>query len=200
RDRLLDLLEDDRLRQQVALARIAGTAVEGAEVAVRVTDVGVVEVAVDDERDPVRIGLAVANLVRGAPNGHKVAGLEERERFVVREPFSLERLVEDLRDAHVTPPYRCLAPVRGRAGGNARGFAALRDTRARVSYPCLAPVRGSCDHGLSDEPQLRDLLELARLVGQLEERHQPCPFPRAEAVAQLLEVPCEEAGRIAIPF
>src|SRR5207244_2486334 len=118
----------------------------------------------------------------------------------LREPFSLERLVEDLRDAHVTPPYRCLAPVRSRAGDNARGFAALRDTRARVSYPCLAPVRGSCDHGLSDEPQLRDLLELARLVGQLEERHQPCPFPRAEAVAQLLEVPCEEAGRIAIPF
>jgi hypothetical protein len=33
---LLDLLEDDRLRQQVALALVAGAAVEGAEVAVGV--------------------------------------------------------------------------------------------------------------------------------------------------------------------
>src|SRR2546430_208203 len=51
------------------------------------------------------------------------------------------------------------------------GVAALCDTRARVSYPCLAPVRGSCDHGLSDEPQFRHLVELAGFVRELEERH-----------------------------
>src|SRR5712691_8287480 len=56
RERLLDLLEDDRLRKQVALARVERQAVEGAEVAVRVADVRVVEVAVDDERDARRVG------------------------------------------------------------------------------------------------------------------------------------------------
>ena len=52
RERLLDLLEDHGLRQQVALALVAGPAVEGAEVAVGDADVRVVEVPVDDERDP----------------------------------------------------------------------------------------------------------------------------------------------------
>src|SRR5436309_5025 len=41
-DRLFDLLEDDGLRQQVALARVSGTAVKGAEVAVGVADVRIV--------------------------------------------------------------------------------------------------------------------------------------------------------------
>ena len=54
RQRLLDLLEDHRPRQDVALAAIARAAVEGAEVAVGDADVGVVDVAVDDERDLVR--------------------------------------------------------------------------------------------------------------------------------------------------
>src|SRR5207247_9639107 len=38
RKRLLDLLEDHRLRQEVALAPVARAAVEGAEVAIRVAD------------------------------------------------------------------------------------------------------------------------------------------------------------------
>src|SRR4051794_3346613 len=62
-ERLLDFLEDDRLRQQVALARVAGPAVEGAEVAVRVADVRVVEVAIDDERHAPSVDLAVAKLI-----------------------------------------------------------------------------------------------------------------------------------------
>src|SRR5205823_12683329 len=66
RERLLDLLEDNRLREEISLARVAWTAVERAEVAVRVADVRVVEVAVDDERDPRRVGSSVAELVRGA--------------------------------------------------------------------------------------------------------------------------------------
>ena len=70
---LLDLLEDDRLRQQVALACVAGAAVEGAEVAVGVADVRVVEVAVDDERDAVGVRVAVPDLVRSAPDGDEVA-------------------------------------------------------------------------------------------------------------------------------
>ena len=51
RERLLDLLVDHRLRQEVALAHVAGPAVERAEVAVGDADVRVVEVPVDDERD-----------------------------------------------------------------------------------------------------------------------------------------------------
>jgi hypothetical protein len=98
RDRLLDLLEDDRLRQEVALACVAGTAVERAELAVRVTDVGVVEVAVDDERDPRRVGLAVTELVRRPADGHEVARLEQRQRLAVRDPLAVERLLQDLRD------------------------------------------------------------------------------------------------------
>jgi len=73
RECLLDLLEDDRLRQEVALTCVAGAAVEGTEVAVRVTDVRVVEVAVDDEGDAIGIRLAVPDLIRGAPNGNEIA-------------------------------------------------------------------------------------------------------------------------------
>ena len=73
RERLLDLLEDDRLRQQVALTRVAGAAVEGAEVAVGDADVRVVDVAVDDEGDLVRVELAVAQLVGDPPDRDEVA-------------------------------------------------------------------------------------------------------------------------------
>jgi hypothetical protein len=97
-DRLLDLLEDDRLRQEVALACVAGAAVERAELAVRVTDVGVVEVAVDDERDPRRVGLAVAELVRRPADGDEVARLEQSQRLAVRDPLAVECLLQDLRD------------------------------------------------------------------------------------------------------
>ena len=56
RERLLDLLEDDRLREQVALGAVARAAVEGAEVAVGDADVRVVDVPVDDERDSPGVG------------------------------------------------------------------------------------------------------------------------------------------------
>ena len=55
REGLLDLLVDDGLREEVALAHVARSAVERAEVAVGDTDVRVVEVPIDDERHPRRI-------------------------------------------------------------------------------------------------------------------------------------------------
>src|SRR5438132_9560111 len=94
RDRLLDLLEDDRLREEVALARVAGTAVERAEVAVGVADVRVVEVAVDDEGDAGWVGLPVAELVRRAAHGDEVARLEQGNGVRVRDALAVERLVE----------------------------------------------------------------------------------------------------------
>src|SRR5205823_10829036 len=106
RERLLDLLEDDRLREEVALARVAGTAVERAELAVGVTDVRVIEVPVDDERDPRRIGLAVAKLVRDAADRHQVTRAQRHERLVVRDAFAVECLLEDRRNAHATTASR----------------------------------------------------------------------------------------------
>ena len=78
RERLLDLLVDDRLREQVALGAVAGPAVEGAEVAVGDADVRVVDVAVDDERDPAGVRTARAELVRGLADRDEVLRLEER--------------------------------------------------------------------------------------------------------------------------
>src|SRR5437773_11817568 len=98
RDRLLDLLEDDRLRQEIPLARVSGAAVEGAEVAVRVADVRVVQVAVDDERDPRGIGPAVAELVRDPADGDEVARLEELDRLVGGDALPVEGLLEDRDD------------------------------------------------------------------------------------------------------
>src|SRR5262249_42900416 len=107
RECLLDLLEDDRLRQEVALARVAGTAVEGAELAVRVADVRVVEVPVDDEGDPRRVGLAVADLVRSTADRDEVARLQQGQRLVVRDALAVERPLEDRRDrAHATTASR----------------------------------------------------------------------------------------------
>ena len=97
RERLLDLLEDDRLRQQVALAAVAGAAVEGAEVAVGDADVRVVEVAVDDERDPVGVGLAArAARRRPARPRRGRASSSSATRLVVGDPLAVERLREDL--------------------------------------------------------------------------------------------------------
>ena len=96
RERLLDLLEDHRLRQEVALAAVSGAAVERAEVAVGVPDVRVVDVAVDDERDPVGIGAARTQLVRGAAHRDQVARLEQRDRVVVGDSLAGEGAVEDL--------------------------------------------------------------------------------------------------------
>ena len=96
RESLLDLLEDDRFREQIALGPVSGAAVEGAEVAVGDADVRVVDVAVDDERDPAAVGAARAKLVGRLADRDEVLGLEERQRLVVRDALSLERLVEDL--------------------------------------------------------------------------------------------------------
>ena len=49
-----------------------------------------------------------------------------------------------------------------------------------------------------DEAQLGHLVELADLVGELEERVEAGALARAEAVAELLEVAGEEAGRVAV--
>src|SRR5918994_608752 len=100
RERLLDLLVDDRLGQEIALGTIARPAVERAEVTVRVADVRVVDVAVDDECDAAGIDLAVAKLVRRPANGDEVAAAQEGERVVVRDPLPGERLVEDLGGRH----------------------------------------------------------------------------------------------------
>jgi hypothetical protein len=110
RERLLDLLEDDRLRQEVTLTPVAGAPVERAEVAVGDADVRVVQVAVDDEGDAGRVDLAVAEYVRSASDGDEIPRVEQRDRVVVRDPLPVERLGEDFRDAQVTPPSRCLAP------------------------------------------------------------------------------------------
>src|SRR5262249_11669603 len=102
RERLLDLLEDDRLRQQIALALVARSPVEGAEVAVGDADVRVVEVAVDDERDTLRVVEPVADLVRRPPDGDQVTRAEKLDRILVRDPLAGGGLREDLGDAHAT--------------------------------------------------------------------------------------------------
>ncbi len=84
REGLLDLLVDHRLRQEVALARVARSAVEGAEVAVGDADVRVVEVPVDDERDPRRVGHAAPDLVRDAADRDEVARAQQRDGVLVR--------------------------------------------------------------------------------------------------------------------
>ena len=109
RERLLDLLEDHRLRQDVALARIARPAVEGAEVAVRDADVRVVDVPVDDERDLVRVRLAPAHLVGRAarPTRGRASGAAST-RVVVRQALAVERAREDLGDGAVRRRRRAI--------------------------------------------------------------------------------------------
>ena len=94
RERLLDLLVDHGLRQEVALAHVAGPAVERAEVAVGDAHVRVVEVPVDDEGHLRRIRRPVADLVRDASDGDEVARAQKRDRVVVRDPLTVERLLE----------------------------------------------------------------------------------------------------------
>src|SRR5262245_58283472 len=127
RERLLDLLEDDGLRQQVALARVARPAVERAELAVRVADVGVVEVPVYDDRNAIGVGLPVPALVRRAPNRHEVARLQQRQRLVVGDALPLERFLENLRDTHGTPP----ASVTGTGGVERATTACAAKNRGR---------------------------------------------------------------------
>ena len=98
RERLLDLLVDHRLRQEVALAHVSRPPVEGAEVAVGDADVRVVEVPVDDERDLRRIRHAVADLVGDATDSDEIARPQQRDRVLVRDPLAVERLLEHLVD------------------------------------------------------------------------------------------------------
>jgi energy-coupling factor transporter ATP-binding protein EcfA2 len=71
-ERLLDLLEDDGLGQQVALRAVTGAAVEGAEVAVGDADVRVVEIAVDDERDSIGVGAPSTELIGDSADREQV--------------------------------------------------------------------------------------------------------------------------------
>src|SRR5690242_19426084 len=57
--------------------------------------------------------------------------------------------------------------------------------------------RNGCALGL-DEAELRHRLEQAGVPRELEERVEAGALSRPEAVAELLEVACEEAGRIAV--
>ena len=98
REGLLDLLVDDGLREEVALAHVARSAVERAEVAVGDADVRVVEVPIDDERHPRRIVQTVPHLVGDAADLDEVARTQERDGVVVRDPLASERLVEDVVD------------------------------------------------------------------------------------------------------
>ena len=95
RERLLDLLVDDGLWQEVRLPLVARAPVEGAEVAVRDAHVGVVQIPVDDERDACRVREAVANLVGDAADGDEVARTQQRDCVLVRKPLSVERLLEN---------------------------------------------------------------------------------------------------------
>src|SRR5437667_8768564 len=49
-----------------------------------------------------------------------------------------------------------------------------------------------------DEAQLRHLCELSDVARELEERVEAGALARAEPVAQLLEVPCQEPGGVAV--
>ena len=98
RDRLLDLLVDHRLREQVALALVPRPPVERAEVAVGHADVRVVEIPIDDERHARRVVQPVADLVRHAPHGHEIPRTQEGDRLLVRDALAAERLLEHLVD------------------------------------------------------------------------------------------------------
>ena len=184
RERLLDLLEDHRLRQQVALAPVTGTAVEGAEVAVRVADVRVVQVAVDDEGDAARVGPARPALVGDPADRDELARAQQRQRVLIGDPLAGARLLEDLTDRPVA-----VRPVHAHTSGVCRG---------RI-YPAPTPASGVGDgDGAVTNRNSGTCVELAGLPRQLEERQQPRALARAEAVAELLEVAGEEACRVAV--
>ena len=127
RERLLDLLEDDRLREQVALVAVARAAIEGAEVAVGDADVRVVEVAVDDERDPLGIGLAPPQLVGRAAHCHELARAQQRHRLLLGDALAIERLLQH--GAH-----RCRLD-RGHASASTGSFWTKRSSGTCSSAP-----------------------------------------------------------------
>ena len=95
RKRLLDLLEDDRFRQQVPLGAVARPAIEGAEVAVGDANVRVVDVAIDDERDPAGVGASRSERLCRLPDRDEILRLEQRQRLGVGDPFPGERSLEN---------------------------------------------------------------------------------------------------------
>ena len=106
REGLLDLLVDDGLRQQIALARVARPAVERAEVAVRDADVRVVEVPVDDERHPCgsfrRFRTSFATRPTSTRSRERSSAMASSSE--IRSPS--ERPVEDIVDARVSARRR----------------------------------------------------------------------------------------------
>ena len=98
RECLLDLLVDHGLRQEVALAYVARSPVEGAEVAVGDADVRVVEISIDDERDLRRVVEPVADLVGDPADRHEVARTQECDCVLVRYPLAVERPFEHVID------------------------------------------------------------------------------------------------------
>src|SRR5262249_59742335 len=77
-------------------APVAGLPVEGAEVAVRVADVRVVDVAVDNEGDAGGVGPAAAQLVRDAADRDEIVRGEQRQGVGVADPFSVQRFRDHL--------------------------------------------------------------------------------------------------------
>ena len=165
RERLLDLLVDHRLGQDVALARVARAPVEGAEVAVGDADVRVVDVPVDDERDLVGIGLARAHLVGRAADRDEVARAQQRRGVVVLEP------------ARPRAPAR-ESPATGRVATSTAIGVSVRERWRRSATRARPESRRARRPGV-------EALEAGALA-------------LAEAVAELLEVAREVAGREAV--
>src|SRR5215210_6711142 len=85
----------------------------------------------------------------------------------------------------------------GRQGQRPSSTSSISSRRA-TAYSVMRPPSSDGGFGAGREAQLRHLLELTHVARQLEERQQPRSLARAEAVAQLLEVAREKAGRIAV--
>src|SRR5215210_6339552 len=73
-------------------------------------------------------------------------------------------------------------------------------SRRATAYSAMRPLSSDGGFGAGHEAKLRDLVELADVARELEERQQAGALARAETVAQLLEVASEKAGGIAVPL
>src|SRR5215210_3951043 len=85
----------------------------------------------------------------------------------------------------------------GRNGQRPSLSSSISSSRA-TAYSVMGPLSSDGCFGTGHEAELRNLVELADVARELEERQQPRALARAEAVAQLLEVAREEAGRVAV--
>ena len=129
-DRLLDLLADLIVREDVGLGVLGRGPVEGAELAAVDADVGVVDVAVDDVGRDRRVVLAVPDLVRRGPEGEEVPLLEQRHRVGGGQTVAREGPVENAvgrARAHAgILARRTQRKRRGRASGMSPSSAASR--------------------------------------------------------------------------